>query len=575
VVRYEGIQVGRALRCPPERGAQGIARPTIDGLGMQNGSSVKMHPLNPDRTLSAWQDKVKREQCRAMTFLPIVERELRLASRRKSTFVIRCTAALLALTLAGFVSLLALLHPAGWGGKYLFNCLSYYVFIFALLGGVFLASDCLSRERREGTLGFLFLTDLKGYDVVLGKFMAISLNAFYGLLAVFPILGLSLLAGGVTGQEFGRMTLALINTLFFSIAAAMWVSSRSLSSYRAMANTICLLIGLIAAAHIARVCMTFVPPRFASALFYLSILSPAEPFLLAGAAGYMFQGRTFWLSLGFTHLLGWTFLGLAAWSLPHLIEPAEGTGFWRRLLSGEVLAGKSQRRRALLEINPVLWLLDDSRRLRWMTWGLAIAGGAVLLTFGGLGPMAAVGNTYMAWPFYFLLKVFFAIQACRFFSEARRTESLELLCATPLSMQAMVRGQWLALRQIFLWPVIIFIAAQLAAMLGANYAITFAAAPLMGFYAPLLAVYQIGRSVADFFAAGWFGMWLALTCKKPEMAAGLTILFVLILPVLAFCVPTIAIDVVLIIVARSKLLQQFPKPSLILGGKPSYQGPMV
>jgi ABC-type transport system involved in multi-copper enzyme maturation permease subunit len=523
-------------------------------------------------TLSTWQEKVKREQCRAMTFLPIVERELRLASRRKSTFAIRGTAALLALTLAGLASLAAALSPRS-GGKYVFNWLSYYVFIVALLGGVFLASDCLSKERREGTLGFLFLTDLKGYDVVLGKFMAISLNAFYGLLAVFPILGLSLLAGGVTGQEFGRMSLALINTLFFSIAAAIWVSSRSLSTYRAMASTICLLLGLIAVAQVARVCMTLVPARFASPLFYLSILSPSEPFLLASDAGYMFEGRTFWLSLGFTHLLGWTFLGLAAWSLPHLIEPVEETGFWRRHLSGELLAGKSQRRRALLEINPVLWWLDDSRRLRWVAWGLAIAGGAVLLTVGRLGRVAVFFNAYIAWLFYFLLKVFFAIQACRFFSEARRAESLELIWATPLTGQAIVRGQWLALRQIFLWPVIVFIAAQLGAMLGANYAIT--SAPFLGFYAPLMALYQIGRSVADFFAVGWFGMWLALTCKKPEMAAALTILFVLILPMIAFCVPTIAIDVVLIVVARAKLLQQFPKPSLILGGKPGYQGPMV
>jgi hypothetical protein len=443
----------------------------------------------------------------------------------------------------------------------------------ALLGGVFLASDCLSKERREGTLGFLFLTDLKGYDVVLGKFMAISLNAFYGLLAVFPILGLSLLAGGVTGREFGRMSLALINALFFSIAAATWVSSRSISSYRSMASSICLLIGLIAAAQIARVCMTFVPAGFANPLFFLSILSPAEPFLLAGEAGYMYQARTFWLSLGASHLLGWTFLGVASWRLPHLIEPVEGTGFWRRHLSGELLAGKSQRRRELLEINPVLWLMDDSRRLRWVAWVLAIAGGSVMVIVGRLGPMPGFFTSYLTWPFYFLLKVFFAIQACRFFSEARRTGSLELLRATPLNGQAILRGQWLALRQIFLWPVIILIAAQIGAMLGADYSRL--AAPLLGFYAPLLAVYQIGKSVADFFALGWFGMWLALTCKKPEMAAGLTILFVLILPIIAFCVPTIAIDLVFILFARSKLQQQFRKPSLILGGKPGYQGPMV
>ena len=145
----------------------------------------------------------------------------------------------------------------------------------------------------------------------------------------------------------------------------------------------------------------------------------------------MYQARAFWLSLGVSHLLGWVFLGCAAWSLPHFVEPVAEAGFWRRLLAGELLAGKSRRRRALLEINPVWWLVDDSRRLRWTAWGLAITGGTVLLTFGRAGPMASFLTTYMAWPFYFLLKVFLAIQACRFFSEARRTGSLELLRATP------------------------------------------------------------------------------------------------------------------------------------------------
>jgi hypothetical protein len=36
----------------------------------------------------------------------------------------------------------------------------------------------------------------------------------------------------------------------------------------------------------------------------------------------------------------------------------------------------------------------------------------------------------------------------------------------------------------------------------------------------------------DILAIGWFGMWLALTVRKPGLAPGLTILLVLILPTL-------------------------------------------
>ncbi|HQU46125.1 MAG TPA: hypothetical protein PK867_25150, partial [Pirellulales bacterium] len=42
-----------------------------------------------------------------------------------------------------------------------------------------LTADCISSERREGTLGLLFLTDLRGHDVVLGKLVVAGLGAFY------------------------------------------------------------------------------------------------------------------------------------------------------------------------------------------------------------------------------------------------------------------------------------------------------------------------------------------------------------------------------------------------------------
>src|SRR6267143_384147 len=115
-----------------------------------------------------------------MTFLPIVDRELRVAARKRSTF---------------WVSLAA-----------------------ALSAGLFFTSDCLSEEKREGTIGFLFLTDLRGYDVVLGKLLATSLRCFYALLAVFPIIAITLLMGGVTGEQFWKTLLALVNALLVSLA---------------------------------------------------------------------------------------------------------------------------------------------------------------------------------------------------------------------------------------------------------------------------------------------------------------------------------------------------------------------
>ncbi len=171
-------------------------------------------------------------------------------------------------------------------------------------------------------------------------------------------------------------------------------------------------------------------------MFCLGALSPLRSFSLASAANYLYRSSEFWESLAISHVVGWAFLGLASWRLAFFREKAESSSGWRRLFARSALNGKSERRSELLAVNPVLWLLDDSRRLRWIAWSLATLGGAAMLLTAKLGAtFGLVFITYVGWPFYFLLKVFFAIQACRFFSEARRTGALELLCCTPLTMR--------------------------------------------------------------------------------------------------------------------------------------------
>src|SRR5438309_3999340 len=179
-----------------------------------------------------------------MIFLPIVDRELRVAARRPITYWTRLAFAMAG---AGVVSL-ALLFAAvsGTGGSRIGGGLFYFLSLLALgfsaFAGVFLTADCLSEEKREGTLGLLFLTDLKGYDVVLGKLMARSLSAAYGLLAIFPVLAITLTMGGVTAGEFWRITLVFLNTIFFSLAAGMFVSSLSQQDNRATAGAAGLIV---------------------------------------------------------------------------------------------------------------------------------------------------------------------------------------------------------------------------------------------------------------------------------------------------------------------------------------------
>src|SRR5437879_5110967 len=162
-----------------------------------------------------------------MSFLPIAERELRVAARKRSTFWLRVVAAMVGLIIGSGFMLIATVQPAGLPsmGSILFGALTWICVVAAFSAGIFFTADCLSEEKREGTLGFLFLTDLRGYDVVLGKLLATSLRGLFAFLAVFPILAVTLLMGGVTGVQFWKTALALLNALFCSLSVGLFVSA--------------------------------------------------------------------------------------------------------------------------------------------------------------------------------------------------------------------------------------------------------------------------------------------------------------------------------------------------------------
>src|SRR5216117_2399029 len=173
-----------------------------------------------------------------MRFLPIVERELRAASRRRGTYWNRALAALSAiLVFAGTVWFEGRVATKELG-KDVFYVLSGLFLLSSLAAGIRYTADCLSEEKREGTLGLLFLTDLKSYDVVLGKLLATSLNSFYSVLAILPPLAIPLLLGGVTPGEFWRMVLLLIATLLFSLSVGMFISATSRDERRAWFGTV-------------------------------------------------------------------------------------------------------------------------------------------------------------------------------------------------------------------------------------------------------------------------------------------------------------------------------------------------
>jgi ABC-type transport system involved in multi-copper enzyme maturation permease subunit len=497
-----------------------------------------------------------------MTLLPIVERELRVAARRKSTYRIRFWTAVAAMMGFGWLMLfVGVMGAARYAAHILFGTLTSCAFGLCLLAGILLTADCLSVEKREGTLGLLFLTDLKGYDVVLGKFAALSLIPIYGLLAIFPIMALPLLMGGVTGGEFWRMTLALANALFFSLAAGILFSALCRQARLAAGGTFVLLIflagGLPALAGFTS--LFGHSPRWS----HFFRVSPTGPFWDAREVVYLGGPQRFWHSLLASHMLGWLFVALASLVLPHCWQErpkvARRTDGPHQEPSARI-SGPARRARSpaqWLEINPVLWFIGKDRFLSIAAWFIVLVWGAVVVAeilFMPESGAAIFGSFFVSRPFAFLLKVLFASETCRFFANARRNGALEMLLCTPLSGPEILQGQRLALQRTFLIPVALFFGLSFLPPVAGFFAMTTAAKLDTGFTVwPLM---LIGRGIADFFAVYFFGTALALTSKKPQMAAPLTILLVLILPSF-FCLMDFLADLLFISWGASKLQQNF------------------
>src|SRR5262249_2614138 len=107
-------------------------------------------------------------------------------------------------------------------------------------------------------------------------------------------------------------------------------------------------------------------------------------------SAYFANAWNYWLSLVVVQSLAWLFLALAAWALPRSWQdkaaetkkPHSWFGGKPARMAEQELRRK-QRRAALLEINPILWLASRGEQPKvylWLVVGLVIGLGA----FGGL-----------------------------------------------------------------------------------------------------------------------------------------------------------------------------------------------
>lgn len=473
-----------------------------------------------------------------MPALPIIERELRVAARNRETYWSR----------SGVVLGLGLLWIPGWLGTFgtatelntfVFNGMLWAGFAVSCLACLFTA-DAISRERREGTLGLLFLSRVRVADVLLGKLGSSGFKGICMLAAFLPMLIIPVLAGGVTGGEALREGLVLLNTFWFSLCAGLWASARSAEGFKAIKKA-CLLVSFIALAPLIWNYL-YNPSQMPSAA--LHIFDFASPLVtLIVARGFYYKGSEwmFWVSLAAVQLLGWLLLLFAGIHLRHSLRESDkiatnrvpknrtAENLFDEAPSPHTVSWPAKKRNRFFDAdgNPVAWLVQNQRGILTTLW---IAAAIEVLYFASSWAVFR-GMFTLGWPSVIGWVVWFAASAStdalfaragsKFFYDSKRSGQLETLLTTPLGPRGVADGHWSALKKLLAWPV----AVGLGAMLLDEDISLITEIGQPGGYS-LAWVTQcfitwgidIAGSILGILAVSWFGMLFAL---KGKSAAGI------------------------------------------------------
>jgi len=513
-----------------------------------------------------------------MRFLSVADRELRSAARQKATYRTRW------ITAALFFGLLVWLLWAFNGftnqraAPQIFEVFSVLTFLYCLFLAAARTADCISSERREGTLGLLFLTNLNSAEIIAGKLCSSALASVYGLMAIFPMLALPLLMGGIPFAHFARVVVGLLNGILFALAAGFLASVLCKRQFIAIGLAMGLMIGVGGGFMLAAAAAdSYGPTRpLASGL---AGWSPLYCVLAAGGTRFLGPNR-YWQSAAVVAGISLGCLGLTVLLLARTwrdrstsFRARRGLWFWRRSERSASARSPALRRR-LLAINPVFWLAARQPVSAPVFMALAVV--LTLITvyvtapvFGrvtGGGTASPVLGHLFAWlctglAIHALVLYYAAMSASQRLAEDRHTGALELILGTPIKEGTISRGLWLAYGRKMLFPALLAVLVHLffiwvvlvMATLDPPGAIVRGATPGEIFWSALLGLPLRGRALdwqfgfmlriallilvqlmVAWLTLGWVGRWLGLRMKHAGFAPMASLALLCAPPVLLF-----------------------------------------
>ena len=445
-----------------------------------------------------------------MIVLPVIERELRAAARHGPTYNLRVLGALALLVVLGMFWLRDG-GGSGAGGR-LFNDFHRTLFFAIWILVPLLTADCISRERREGTLPLLFLTPLSARDIVYAKGLAHGLRSFTLWLAVLPVFTVCFLGGGVGWAEVVMSALVNFSSVCLALSAGLLASSRTRIWTRALtyAASLALVFLLGFALVLPWIVIVYWALHSGRPFPRLSdfMEAPSDGFAMALDIQYLRQSwvfrrgpgvllGTYLLMAGFSIAVLFLITRISAWQLRRTWQenPVSARVLWLQNKLFKPVLFRRQLRAWLnweLRHNPIGWLERRSWNGRLVVWSwFAI----VICVYSSLFANFSLyqrGFHAVQCLLATLLAGSMALSAAGSFRRERETGVLELLLVAPLREWQIIAGRLRGLWAQFLPAIILLCAVWLygATFLSAvnelpsviGYAVTFATLPLVGLY---------------------------------------------------------------------------------------------
>lgn len=458
-----------------------------------------------------------------MILFPIIERELRVAARAKMTYRNRFLAALAVIGVSAWIFYERRLDQQAVIGNEMFEMVSLTALIVSLLAGIFHTADSISEERREGTLGLLYLTDLKSGHVVFGKLTANSIPSFFALATIVPILGIPFLLGGVSGAEMARTALALLNALWFSVTAGLFASTLAKDDRVTRLITFGIVMGAAA-----------VLPVF----FHVTQGSAFWTWDAARDTKYRTIAQDFWTAMAVQFALSCVWVSLAAWRARAVWQENPPTA--RRVALAEKWrewsTGSSEERREwrghLLDRNPAVWLACRRRSRTALLWAiLGIGVVALVWVWQSQARIDPVLAFLFSVTFHTIIKVTVAFAAGRGLAEEARTGALELLLTTDLSPGQLIRGQLEGIVRSFGFAALVVLALD-ATWVAEGRVDSFFSSD----FRPFLWV-RIFFLIFDAATIAIYALWLGFRTQRSGRAAVRAFLMITVAPDLLFFLP--------------------------------------